>query len=300
MLTAICKEYGIPPLLDDDGNVVDPLHALLLFKAKKNTGDYHANMNSNNFCEWLETRLFPVLESHNIKAILVLDNASYHCCAAEGSINPDSFTSKEKILEAIQNINGALGRRSRTPPIQYKEGRANKQNPAAGGDSLDDLKKKLKDWLKSYADTERIIVNKMKIDLLCENYGHFPPLWTPPYHPELQPIELLWRTVKGYVARKYVGGRSMNELEAQVRDGFLKYGSAEFVSGHLMRDVLEFENKYKTEGYHRDVVPRSWDDYILTEDAELFAELGEGINGDIDEEDQGVFDGEAMADVGEE
>ena len=91
----------------------------------------------------------------------------------------------------------------------------------------------------------------------------------------------------------------MNELEAQVRDGFLKYGSAEFVSGHLMRDVLEFENKYKTEGYHRDVVPRSWDDYILTEDAELFAELGEGINGDIDEEDQGIFDGVAMADVGE-
>ena len=158
----------------------------------------------------------------------------------------------------------------------------------------------MKNWLKIHAKREGITVDKMKIDMLCENHGHFPPLWTPPYHPELQPIELLWRTVKGYVARKYVGGRSMNELEAQVRDGFIKYGSAEFVSEHLMRDVLEFENKYKTKGYNGDVVPRSWDAYILSEDAELFAEFGEGINGDIDEEDRGVFDGEAMAYVGEE
>ena len=56
----------------------------------------------------------------------------------------------------------------------------------------------------------------------------------------------------------------MNELEAQIRDAFLEYGSAEFVSDHLIKDILEFEVKYKTEGYFGDVVPRSWDDYILT------------------------------------
>jgi len=286
MLTAICKEYGIPPLRDAAGRIVDPLHALLLFKAKKNTGDYHANMNSNNFCEWLETKLFPVLESNNIKAILVLDNASYHCCAAEGSINPDSFANKEKISEIF-----------RFHDIPFKEGRANKRNPEAGGDSLDDLKRKLKDWLKVNAAAKGLIVNKMKIDLLCANYSHFPPLWTPPYHPELQPIELLWRTVKGYIARKYVGGRSMNELEAQIRDAFLEYGSAEFVSDHLIKDILEFEVKYKTEGYFGDVVPRSWDDYILTEDAELFEDFDDGVNVDIEEEDAGVEDGFAMANV---
>jgi transposase len=178
-------------------------------------------------------------------------------------------------------------------------GRANKRNPEAGGDSLDDLKQKLKDWLKVHAKRENIIVNQMKIDLLCEAAGHFPPLWTPPYHPELQPIELLWRSVKGYVSRKYVGSRNMTTLDEQVREGFRKYGSAEFVSNHFIKQVLEFEHTYKTEGYNGDVVPDSWDDYILTEDADLFADFNEGVMEDIDEEDDGVVDGFAEADIGE-
>jgi hypothetical protein len=89
----------------------------------------------------------------------------------------------------------------------------------------------------------------------------------------------------------------MNELEAQIKDAFLKYGSAEFISEHLIKDILEFEVKYKTEGYKGDVVPRSWDDYILREDAELFEDFDDGVNVDIDEEDAGVEDGIAMANI---
>jgi hypothetical protein len=77
----------------------------------------------------------------------------------------------------------------------------------------------------------------------------------------------------------------------------MEYGSAEFVSEHLIKDALEFEVKYKTEGYIGDVVPRSWDDYILSEDAELFEDFDDGVNVDIDEEDAGVEDGFAMANV---
>ena len=69
---------------------------------------------------------------------------------------------------------------------------------------------------------------------------------------------------------------------------FLEYGSAEFVSEHLIKDILEFEVKYKTEGYIGDVVPRSWDDYILTEDAERTKKT---------DEDAGVEDGIAMVNV---
>jgi len=212
MLTAICKEYGIPSPIDADGNVVDPLAALMLFKAQKSTGDYHSQMNSNVFCEWLQGQLFPALASRNIKAILVLDNASYHCSATDVSINPEAYTSKAKIIELFEQHG-----------IEYRAGRASKANPAAGGDSLDDLKQKLKNWLRLNAVREGLIVGKMKIDLLCETNGHFPPLWTPPYHPELQPIEHLWRDVKQYVARKYIGGRNMTELKEQVKAAFLKY-----------------------------------------------------------------------------
>ena len=286
MLTAICKEYGIPCPIDADGKELDPLAALLLFKAQKSSGDYHSQMNSDVFCGWLQNQLFPALASRNIKAILVLDNASYHCCAAEGSINVDTFTSKEKIIRIFEQYG-----------IEYRAGRASKANPQSGGDSLDDLKQKLKDWLKVNAAKEGLIVGKMKIDLLCETNGHFPPLWTPPYHPELQPIEHLWRDVKQYIARKYVGGRNMTELREQVKEAFLLYGTAKWVSEKLVAKSLEFEEKYKTEGYEGDIIPASWDDYVIAEDAEIAEEANDGINDDINEEDGDDEDGFAMADI---
>ena len=70
-------------------------------------------------------------------------------------------------------------------------------------------------------------------------------------------------------------------------------------SNHFVKQALEFEKKYKTDGYNGDVVPDSWDDYILTEDAELFADFNEGVMGDIVEDDDGVEDGFAEADIGE-
>jgi hypothetical protein len=45
-------------------------------------------------------------------------------------------------------------------------GRANKNNPAAGEDSLDELKQKLKAWLKDNAEIEGLLMDKMKVDLL--------------------------------------------------------------------------------------------------------------------------------------
>ena len=77
----------------------------------------------------------------------------------------------------------------------------------------------------------------------------------------------------------------MTELREQVTEAFLKYGTAEWVSSKLVAKCLEFEVKYKTEGYEGDTVPASWDDYILTEDAEMLADVNDGINDDIEEED---------------
>ena len=283
MLTAITKEFGIPSKIDADGREGDPLDSLLLFKAQKATGDYHTQMNSNAFLDWLENQLFPALKSRNIKAILVLDNASYHCVPAEGSINVDSFTSKEQILEYFHKYG-----------IEYKEGRANNRNPEKGGDSLDVLKDKFRSWLKINADEHGLIVGKKKIDVLCEKWGHFPPLWTPPYHPELQPIEHLWRDVKQYVARKYVGGRTMTELYDQVREGFRLYGTMEWVSDHFVKECLEWEQVYKTKGFEGDIVPASWDDYILSENQDNDEDINDGIMDDIEEEDNDDEDGFAM------
>lgn len=202
----------------------------------------------------------------NIKAILVLDNVSHHCCAAEGSINVDSYLSKKAIIPIPQ----AHG-------ISYREGGASKKDPDNSGHSLEQMKGLLKAWLKENTVAQGILVDKMKVDLLCEVNGHFSPLWTPPYHHELQPIEYLWRYAKMYVALRYVGRRNVTALQAQVRDGVLKYGTAEWVSSHYVRQSCEREKKYMTEGYAEDVIPASWGDYVIIEEHARNDEVDHGI-----------------------
>jgi transposase len=267
MLTAICEEYGIPGDLE-------ALDALLLFQAKKGTGDYHKQMDSNVFCTWLQNQLFPILAEKNIKAILVLDNASYHCAAADNSINVESMTTKREIIEIMDRYQ-----------IPYNAGKA----PI--GDSLEQLKDKLRSWLRQNAEANDIIVGKTKLELLCEQYGHYPPLFTPPYHPELQPIEHLWRDVKQYVSRKYVGGRSMTELNEQVRDGFRRYGTAEWVRTHYVKECSEKEQLYRAQGFIGDEVPADWAEYELEEDDDIIAIWDHDINDDIEEENGYDADG---------
>ena len=60
----------------------------------KNKVDYHQNMNAECFCEWLERDLLKACNRYGISAILVMDNASYHCTPAEDSINVKSYTTK--------------------------------------------------------------------------------------------------------------------------------------------------------------------------------------------------------------
>jgi hypothetical protein len=47
----------------------------LIFKCKKNSLDYHSEMNAETFEEWLQDNLLPALTE---PSIIVLDNASYH------------------------------------------------------------------------------------------------------------------------------------------------------------------------------------------------------------------------------
>jgi transposase len=49
--------------------------ALLVFKSGLKTGDYHGDMNHENYFKWLRNQLIPNLPSNSV---VVLDNASYH------------------------------------------------------------------------------------------------------------------------------------------------------------------------------------------------------------------------------
>ena len=166
--------------------------------------------------------LFPALKDKGLEAILVMDNAAYHCTPAPGSINVDSFTTKVAISVLLDQYH-----------IPYRKGRANKDG--TGGDDLDTLKQLLRDWLKDHAAAHGIIMNKTRVQQLCEKYKHPHPLMTPPYCPQFQPIEELWRDVKMYVARCFVGNRNMKTLQAQVLAGFKEYGTAEHTKNKVRR-----------------------------------------------------------------
>ena len=47
----------------------------LIFRFKKNTGDYHDEMTADHFEEWFATKLLPNVQPNSL---IVMDNASYH------------------------------------------------------------------------------------------------------------------------------------------------------------------------------------------------------------------------------
>jgi len=74
----------------EDGFVPD---SLLCFESKKNTNDYHDEMNGDSFRDWLEGVL-PRLK-HN--AAIVMDNAPFHSVKLEKC--PTSNWRKADIIE---------------------------------------------------------------------------------------------------------------------------------------------------------------------------------------------------------
>ena len=47
----------------------------LIFRSKKNTGDYHDEMTADHFEEWFATKLLPNVPANSL---IVMDNATYH------------------------------------------------------------------------------------------------------------------------------------------------------------------------------------------------------------------------------
>lgn len=138
---------------------------LLCFISKKNTGNYHDEMNGDNFKEWFES-IIPILDPNSI---IVMDNAPYHSVETEKF--PNNNWKKAAILEWLISKNVA----SKRPLSSLLK------------PELLTISRDLRPQNKSYV-----------IDNLAKDNGHT-VLRLPPYHCELNPIELAWAMVKGYV-----------------------------------------------------------------------------------------------------
>jgi len=178
--------------------------AKLIFKSTKKTGDYHGQMNQELFTKWFKEKLFPNIPKGSL---IIMDNAAYHNVLSAHSA-PTAKCKKEKIRFWLEQNNIPL--------------------------SDDCLKVEMVEVLNKIAPSPTYI-----LDEIAAKYGH-EILRTPPYHPELQPIEICWGVVKNQIARNC--DFTMANLMAQLEDA-LSSVTAKTCSG-LIKKVRKVEDRF--------------------------------------------------------
>ncbi|CAH2099708.1 unnamed protein product [Euphydryas editha] len=137
----------------------------LIFASKKGEGDYHQEMNAKMFEEWFSK----ILKKIEPNSIIVMDNAPYHSRRLERI--PSMIWLKSDIQKWLTE---------KGIPFQ----------PSMLKRNLIDLVKPEKYKYMAYVIDTHAEKNNIEV------------LRLPPYHCELNPIEMIWGQVKGYVAGK--------------------------------------------------------------------------------------------------
>ncbi len=181
--------------------------AKIVFKSTRKTGDYHGQMNWDLFKKWFVEML---LENIAPNSLIIMDNASYHNTLSEHS-PPTPLCSKKKITEWLE------------------------QNRIYCRD--DCLKPELVEILKKLAPEP-----SYAIDEIARSCGH-EVIRTPPYHPELQPIETCWGVVKNHIARN--SDFTMKNLIEQLDAGFDKVTGK--TCAEIIKNVKKIEDDFWTE-----------------------------------------------------
>jgi len=196
----------------------------LVFEAKKRTGDYHGQMNWENFSKWFETQLLPNIAP---ESIVILDNASYHN-VLEDEVSPNKSSKKEQLRHWLTR-NG----------YPWRE---------------DMLKSELLELCTRLAPTP-----EYKLDQLAAEHG-ISILRTPPYHPELQPIETCWAVVKNHMAENC--DFTMAGLRKRLPEAFSKVISG--TCKEIIAKVFDQEEKYWSEDEKLDEIysKNAEEDYI--------------------------------------
>lgn len=151
-------------------------NTLLMYKSGTKTGDFNG-MNFEIYEKWVRTQLIPNLSPDSV---VVIDNAPYHNILMDPA--PTSNDKKAKMQSWLEDRG-----------IPYEKEMCKPQ--------LYDLIKKNKDERKKYI-----------VDEMLKKHNH-EVLRLPPYHPDLNPVEMAWDTIKGYVASKNVDGNVTRTME---------------------------------------------------------------------------------------
>lgn len=174
------QEPSVAPkgLYTDNGGIVP--HSLWAFSPTRKAnhkGDYHKVFNGMNFNAWVRDQLLPNLDE---PSLIIMDNAKYHCTFAE-DVPKVYKLKKEELVHYLQSVNVRI-------------------DPS---DTVAILKQKANKYVQENEQWE--------IVKLAEERGH-KVLFTPAYHSDLQPIELVWARVKGNVGRQYDADTKLSDV----------------------------------------------------------------------------------------
>lgn len=172
---------------------------LLQFQSCK-TGDYHEEMTAEVFERWFKT----ILTKLEPGSVVVMDNAPYHSRRLEQL--PTTAWRKGRIQEWLTEKG-----------IAYEE-------------------PMLKTQLLEIARLRKIEYVKYAVDETAKDYG-VKVLRLPPYHCELNPIELIWAQVKGEVARNNKTFK-LNEMKELLTQAILHVTPEKWAKciGHIVKE----------------------------------------------------------------
>jgi len=206
----VCKPSGrgerliIVNAITTDGWVSN---AESVFEARKKTGDYHGQMDRENFSGWFAEQLLPNIPKNSV---IITDNAGYHNVAEENSF-PMSDSTKEDLRKWSDDKDIPWGQDLLKAGL-YALCRSDKPKPG------------------------------YKTDIIAKAAGHA-ILRTPQYHPELRPIEKCRGVVKNHMAKHC--DFSLRTLRNNLPSAFSQVTSE--TCRKVIAKIVTEEDKYRDE-----------------------------------------------------
>lgn len=237
------KRYIIVHAGHDNGFVPN---ALLVFSTKSLNADYHHDMNAQNFNKWLVQKLIPNLTK---PSVIVMDNASYH-------------TVKKNKAPTSSNVKAELKKWLNEHNVAFEEFHTKAE-------------------LLCLIDKHKPDPIYEADDILQQN-GH-EVLRLPPYHCDLNPIELIWSSAKRKIAKKNIG-LSAADTEKLIEESFASITASDWKT--MTDHVINIENKYKERDH---IIDNELEPFIINvgsdNDTSSSAESYEFLESDFDYND---------------
>lgn len=160
--------------------------SLWSFCPQKVTKDYYSVFNSDSFCKWFREQVVDNLE---VPSLIHMDNAEYH------KAYPATVPKWSRIKKG--------------DAIVYLRKHGVKVDAVTSTSYV--LKRQVKEYIESH--------EKLEVEKIAEAKGH-KVIFIPPYHSDLQPIELVWAYVQGNIAQQYSEETTLEDVESRLSQQF--------------------------------------------------------------------------------